>query len=185
MAFIKLAANGVIIQKQPNPEPGFIEAPDDVITGMVRQPDGSYAPPASPSQTIEQRRAQVSAEIDLHAKALRDNVVQLISPAEMSSWPIKQAQALAFQAGGGDAVAPMLVAEAGYRQCTTAELVDMVLAKAQQLAALEAMISGECGRRQDLLRVADLAQIDALASSVRTGWPGFPDPPPISATDNP
>lgn len=177
MAFIKLDADSVVIQKQPYSEDGFVEAPDDVIAGMVRQSDGSYAPPALPSQTIEQRRAQVSADIDLHAKSLRDNVVALISPAEMSSWPIKQAQALAFQKSGDEADAPMLVAEAGYRQVTTAELVDMVLAKAQQLAGLEAMISGECGRRQDILRtLEDIEMIDAFAAGVRFGWLNFPDP---------
>lgn len=177
MAFVKIDSNGVVIQKQPYAEDGFVEASDDVIAGMVRQADGTYAAPTVSPPTIEQRRTQVSAGIDLHAKALRDGVVALISPAEMSSWPIKQSQALAFQASGDAAAAPMLVAEAGYRQVTTAELVDMVLAKAQQLAGLEVMISGECGRRQDILRaVDDIELIDALDAGSRFGWPGFPDP---------
>jgi len=152
-----------------------------IVDGVARDmtseelADWQASQPAAP--TLNARRAQVSADIDLHAKGLRDGVVALISAAEMSSWPIKQSQALAFQAGGGDAAAPMLVDEAGYRQCTTAELVEMVLAKAQQLAGLEAMISGECGRRQDILRtLEDVEVIDAFAAGVRHSWPGFPDP---------
>ena len=130
-----------------------------------------------PQPTVEERRRQVSAAIDLQAKGLRDGVVVLISPAEMSSWPIKQTEARAFVASNDEVDAPMLVAEAGYRKCTTAELVGMVLAKAQQLAGLEAMISGECGRRQDLLRMTgDAAAIEQMAASVPYGWPGFPDP---------
>src|SRR4051812_13419329 len=44
MAFIRLDAEGVIVQKQPHPETGFVAAPDDVVVGMARQADGSYAP---------------------------------------------------------------------------------------------------------------------------------------------
>ena len=145
--------------------------------------------PAAPDDPrllpLDEYRSAISQQIDLHAKSLRDRVVALISPAEMSSWPIKQKQAEAFALSGLESDAPMLVKEAGFRKCSTAELVGMVLAKAEQLSDLEATISGECGRRQDLLRVADLAQIDLLAGGVRTAWPGFPDPPPIYATDNP
>ena len=42
MAYIKLNDDNVIIQKQPNFEPGFIEAPDNVICGMIKQSDGSF-----------------------------------------------------------------------------------------------------------------------------------------------
>lgn len=48
MAFIKLDAAGVVLQKQPYSEEGFIEAPDYVVAGMVRQEDGSYSAPESP-----------------------------------------------------------------------------------------------------------------------------------------
>ena len=45
MAYIKLNNDNVIIQKQPNFEAGFIEAPDDVICGMIKQSDGSFKKP--------------------------------------------------------------------------------------------------------------------------------------------
>ena len=47
MAYIKLNNDNVIIQKQPNFESGFIEAPDDVICGMITQSDGSFKNPES------------------------------------------------------------------------------------------------------------------------------------------
>lgn len=172
------------LDTDPIPANSTSTAPPEIPEGKVALWAGGWfigdepaALPPQPAPTLEQRRTQVSQAIDLHAKELRDNVVQLISPAEMSSWPIKQAEAKAFVASGNDADAPMLVAEAGYRQVTTAELVDMVLAKAQQLAGLEAMISGECGRRQDILRTLDdIEMIDAFAAGVRFGWLNFPDP---------
>ena len=45
MAYIKLNNDNVIIQKHPNFESGFIEAPDDVICGMIKQSDGSFKKP--------------------------------------------------------------------------------------------------------------------------------------------
>lgn len=45
MAYIKLNNDNVIIQKQPNYEPGFIEAPDNVICGMIKKSDGSFKKP--------------------------------------------------------------------------------------------------------------------------------------------
>ena len=45
MAYIKLNNDNVIIQKQPNFESGFIEAPDNVICGMIKQSDGSFKKP--------------------------------------------------------------------------------------------------------------------------------------------
>jgi hypothetical protein len=44
MAYIKLE-NNLVIQKQPNPQDGFIEAPDDVVCGMVKNGDGYVVPP--------------------------------------------------------------------------------------------------------------------------------------------
>lgn len=158
-----------------------------VMVLMVGQPVGDFASvtPGEPAivdgewrttwltvqRTVEQRRAQVAEQIDLRAKALRDQVVSTISAAEMSSWPIKQAQAEAFAASGDEADAPMLVTEAGYRECSVEVLVDKVLVKAEQLAGIEAAIAGECGRRQDLLKVADSDGIGAIAAGVLTGWP--------------
>lgn len=45
MAYVLLDENGVIIQKQPYDQEGFIEAPDEVECGMVQNQDGSFFNP--------------------------------------------------------------------------------------------------------------------------------------------
>lgn len=50
MAFVKIK-KGVVVQKQPYFEKGFIEAPDDVVCGFIANGDGTYtAPEPTPKQ---------------------------------------------------------------------------------------------------------------------------------------
>ena len=44
MTYIKLK-NNIVIQKQPYLEKGFVEAPDDVICGQIKQANGSFKNP--------------------------------------------------------------------------------------------------------------------------------------------
>lgn len=120
--------------------------------------------------TISDAHAEVVAQIDAHAKQLRDQVVASISPAEMASWTIKQAEARAYQASGNASDAPMLGIEAQARGVTVAQLADKVLSKAMQLSHLEAMIAGVSGAHADAVR--SLPTFDAvLAYDWHTGWP--------------
>lgn len=113
---------------------------------------------------------EVIGMIDAHAKLLRDQVVVNTSPAEMASWPIKQAEARAHQISGLDADAPMLSIEAQARGVMVATLVSKVLGKAAQLSQLEAEIAGAAGRHGDAIKA--LTTFDAvLAYDWRTGWP--------------
>lgn len=138
---------------------GAWECSDDVAVQAIID-----AYPLSASQ------AEVIAQIDLHAKSLRDSVVAAISPAEMASWTIKQAEARAYQASGNDADAPMLGIEATARGVTVADLAAKVLAKAVQLSQLEAMIAGVAGAHGDAVKA--LTTFDAvLTYDWRTGWP--------------
>lgn len=50
MTFIKIT-NGVVVQKQPYAEAGFVEAPDDVICGMLF--DGEVFSPPAPETPLE------------------------------------------------------------------------------------------------------------------------------------
>ena len=48
MAYIKIIS-GIVVQKQPYDADDFIEAPDDVVCGMLANGDGTYSnPPPSP-----------------------------------------------------------------------------------------------------------------------------------------
>lgn len=119
---------------------------------------------------IDVKRAEFVAAADRKAKTVRDTFVANISAAEMASWPIKRAEALAYQASGSAADAPNLALEAQARGITLADLVTKVLDKAAALSALEAAIAGRCGALQDAARaattVAELAAID-----IESGWP--------------
>lgn len=170
----EMVADGVVLVRQVDPPQGDFAS---ITPGAPALIDGEWRGTwIVVERTTEQRRASVATAIDRHAKLLRDGVVALISAAEMASWPIKREQALVLQAGGTLLDTDLLVLEAAARQVTPAELAEMVLAKAQVLAGLEAMISGECGRRQDILRTLDDAEmIDAFAAGVPFAWPGFPD----------
>lgn len=49
MSFV-LVENGIVVQKQPNPHDGFIEAPDDVVCGYFFDGEGFNAPSVAVEQ---------------------------------------------------------------------------------------------------------------------------------------
>jgi hypothetical protein len=120
--------------------------------------------------TLDDCKARIVAEIDAHATNLRNMIVAGYSPAEMASWPIKRAEALAFQQSGNQADAPILSAEAATRGVSLAQIVMKVLMKAQQLTSLEAAIAGNAGRHGDAVRATNTFE-EALNYDWRTGWP--------------
>jgi len=48
MAYVLLDSNNVVIQKQPYPQDGFIEVPDSVVAGQIKQGSVFIDPPPSP-----------------------------------------------------------------------------------------------------------------------------------------
>lgn len=104
------------------------------------------------------------------AKEKRDAVTANISPAEMASWPIKRAEALAYKSAGTDSSAPSLFLEAQARGVALAALVEIVLANAAMLSSLEAGIAGRCGAIKDAASAA--TSVDELeAIDITGGWP--------------
>lgn len=64
-----LIENGVVIQKQPNEEDGFIEGPDDVVCGFVFDGETFSAP--SPSlPPLDARKARLTATVNAHVATL-------------------------------------------------------------------------------------------------------------------
>ena len=113
--------------------------------------------------TLAEAQANRIAVVDLAAASLRNQITASISPAEMSSWPLKLNEA---QAGGG----PMLTLEAGYRGISEADLIVKVLDKAQQLSTLEAQIAGISGMHNDIIS-AMTTIADVVAYDMRADWP--------------
>lgn len=139
-----------------------------VINGTVQPPTDQEAP----QLTFAEQQAAMIREADLIAKRKRDAITADYSPAEMASWPIKRAEALAWQASGSDADAPNLAVEAAARQATVASLVARVIDKANQLAQLEAVIAGYTGYLHDQIRAVaaeDRSALDAI--DLQRGWP--------------
>lgn len=126
--------------------------------------------PASEPLPFAERQAHLIREVDLLAKDKRNTIVADISPAEMSSWPIKRSEALAYEASGLATDAPNLAVEADARNISLADLVDKVLAKAAQLSYIEAQIAGYAGKLQDQINAAEDEQaLEAI--DITAGWP--------------
>lgn len=119
--------------------------------------------------TIEQARAARKAEISAYATALRNRVIGGYSAGEMASWPLKLAEARAFQA---DPLAdcPLLTMEAQARGVPLASLAQRVQENATLFAGLEALIAGVEGMHRDAVEaLSDFGLIAAYDFS--GGWP--------------
>lgn len=90
--------------------------------------------------------------IDSHANSLRENATYGITSAEMASWSIKRAEALAYQSNSNADDAPTLALEALARNVPLQDLVTRVLFNAARMSALEASIAGTAGRHKDAIR---------------------------------
>ncbi len=152
----------------------WVVAPPQCVPGWVVI-NGAVQPapePAVPELTFAEQQSAMIREADLIAKRKRDSITADYSPAEMASWPIKRAEALAWQATGSDADAPNLAVEAAARQATVASLVTRVLDKASQLAQLEAVIAGYTGYLHDQIRAVQDGDVEAISAiDITAGWP--------------
>lgn len=121
--------------------------------------------------SFEEARLNLIHAVDILARDKRNSIVADISPAEMASWPIKRAEAMAYQASGLESDAPNLAVEAEARETTLADLVAKVLAKAAQISYIEAQIAGYAGKLQDQINAAEDEQALELID-ITVGWPG-------------
>lgn len=112
----------------------------------------------------------LSKKIEALATSKRNAVVAPFSPGEMASWPIKRAEALAYQASGNAADAPNLNNEASARGITLAALAGKVLVDAARFAGVESAIAGTSGKHRDAVR-ALTTHADIMAYDYTTGWP--------------
>ena len=119
---------------------------------------------------LDDKRAQIKRQADDLARMKRDQVVAGISPAEMASWPIKRAEALAYQQSGSATSAPNLSTEAQARSVSIDTLVEKVMDKAALFSALEAQIAGRCGAIQDAAAAAQ-SEAELLSIDLESGWP--------------
>ena len=107
MAWIKIE-NNTIIQKQPYQEEGFVEAPDNVICGMIEEGGSFVNPPETLDRALAKlrdERNRLLAETDYLAlsdntlsddmKTYRQNLRDLpagkdtVEKCENATWPTK------------------------------------------------------------------------------------------------
>lgn len=146
-----------------------VAIPDSVVhingeTITVYTEDDRPGVRAALARGLSGAKADVVAQIDAHASALRARVTAGSSPAEMSSWPLKLAEA---QSSGAK---PILQIEADARGVPLANIVARVLANAQAFMALEGAIAGTAGKHKDAVGALTSAEAVALYDW-STGWP--------------
>ena len=116
--------------------------------------------------TINDAIAFVCLQSDTYASYVRSRFLAPASLYEASSWALKLSEAQ----GHGISPTPMLDIEAQARGVSTAQLASKVVAKAQQLAVLEATIAGINGRHNDAIKA--LATVgEVIAYDWRSGYP--------------
>lgn len=140
------------------------------IDGVWHSSDDAAVQALIDGYTVADSQSDVCARINALGRQLRDSAVAGVSPAEMASWPIKRAEAIAYTATGNAADAPMLTAEAAARGVTLADIVARVQGNAAALSMLEAMIGGTEGKHRDAVKA--LTTFEAvLAYDYSGGWP--------------
>jgi hypothetical protein len=140
------------------------------VDGVWQASDDATVQAIIDAYTLADAKAEKSRAVTLHAKALRDKVVSMISAGEMASWPIKAAEAQKFAASGDASLCPMLSAEATARGITVAELTAKVNGNAARFIAAETSIGGADGRHRDAIAV--LTTFEQVADyDYSTDWP--------------
>lgn len=114
---------------------------------------------------------EICAAIDSHAYELRGKATSGVSPAEMSGWSLKLAEARAYQQTGNPLdAAPLLTIEASIRGIQLSDIVTRVLQNAQSLATLEATIAGVSGKHKDAVKSC-VSFAEVALYDWRAGWP--------------
>lgn len=120
--------------------------------------------------TLDQAKDWVKKQIDAYAAELLNARMAGVSPAEMASWPMKYAEAVAYRKNPSPASAPMLNAEAAVRGVTLESIVARVEANAPQYMMLEATYRGAAGKHKDAIMAA--ATFEEIRNyDWRIGWP--------------
>lgn len=142
-----------------------------MLDGVAVANDEGECQAAIDNVTLQDVQVAICAEIDAHARMLREKVTASVSPAEMASWAMKSAEARAFQITGNPSdAAPLLTIEAATRGVPLSDIVTRVLANALSLATLEATIAGVSGRHRDTVKsYSTIAEV--LSYDWRAGWP--------------
>lgn len=122
--------------------------------------------------TVADAVAHKVREVAHLAKDVQDRFIARLgySVGEMSTWPIKSAELVAYAKTGLEADAPRLVAEAKLSGRPLENVVQRVQANAAAYAAFADAAAATRGKHTDALR--SLPTFEAVAAyDITTGWP--------------
>jgi hypothetical protein len=165
-----ISVGSISERKSLNPEPILSVARSD--GGFDCYFVGDELP--QPVRTLVTAKAEKIAAIGAYAANLRQTIRASVNPwatpEEMATWPIKRAEAEAYQASQNPADAPTLAIEAQVRNIALADIVTRVLTNAAVLLEAEITIAGTSGLHRDAVAaLATIAEVDAYDYSA--GWP--------------
>ena len=120
--------------------------------------------------TLQELKDRRCTYVDKLATDKRNKVIAPYSPGEMAAWPIKRAEALAYQSSGNPSDAPNLSVEAASRGMSLQTLVTKVLNDAARFNWIEAHIAGTSGRHRDAIRLCQTHE-EIMNYNYNTGWP--------------
>lgn len=168
MAYVKVE-NSVIVQKQPNQESGFEQAPEDVVVGYVKNDDGTFSPPPGPSEQklLDTARDNAMQRIQQgHADALAA-IHERYPQLERDGWAQQERQAHQHKAGER---APMIERMANKRGMTKDEVADGIIANAESFSTAYADATATLSEIRNKVDSAyHNGETDALNS---IEWPG-------------
>lgn len=147
----------------------FTPCPDDVLAGWTFDGE-TWHTAKEPELGIDELKAKKIRDCDLLAKQKRESLTETIAAGEMASWPIKRAEAIAYQQSQNILDAPNLQVEADARQISLELLVQKVLDKANQLSYIEAQLAGVNGRHNDAISSKETIE-DVQVYDINAGWP--------------
>lgn len=164
MAYVRLQS-GVVVQRQPYPGDGFVEAPDDVVCGMALV-DGDFGPP---KMTIAQRKAALFEAIAAKRKEVETGGVE-VSGAMIRTDATSQAKisgAIAFAAADPELVEIDWEAQPGV--WITLDVAAMTAIGVAVGRHAQACFSQARALSQAVASAGTHAALDAI--DVKEGWP--------------
>lgn len=159
MTYVKVDA-GIVIQRQPYHEPGFVEVPDGVVCGW-RWDGESFTPPPAPPYDRQAATIQIDEAVaEIYGRFTRFAI----------EYQEREAQAQAYKDAGYTGEVPPRVAEFATPAGMPAQAAtDLILSQAANLRTAQGALSALRMRKYEVLRAATDAQAQALAAEILAG----------------
>lgn len=156
MNYVK-TEGGVVVQRQPYQQDGFIDAPDGVVCGYLWDGEAFTPPPAPPFD-----RQAATVQIDEAVAAIYGRFTRF-----QLEYTEREAQAQAYKDAGYTGTVPPRVAEFATPAGMPAQAAtDLILQQAVNLRTAQGELSALRMRKYEVLRAATDEQAQAVAAEI-------------------